>query len=94
MASTGGLMVKNLPAMQEKGVWSLGQEDPLEKEMTTPVFLSGKSHGQRSLADSSPWGCKDLDMTKWLHNKNFPILTWQWQENLMYKKNTIEFYWQ
>ena len=27
-------MVKNLPAMQETQVWSLGQEDPLEKEMT------------------------------------------------------------
>ena len=29
-------MVKNLPAMQETQVWSVGQKDPLEKEMTTP----------------------------------------------------------
>ena len=28
-------MVKNLPALQEKRVLSLGQEDPLEKEMAT-----------------------------------------------------------
>ena len=28
-------MVKNLPAMQETGVLSLGWEDPLEKEMAT-----------------------------------------------------------
>ena len=28
-------MVKNLPAMQEMGVYSLGQEDPLEKGMAT-----------------------------------------------------------
>ena len=28
-------MVKNLPAMQETQVHSLGQEDPLEKEMAT-----------------------------------------------------------
>ena len=28
-------MVKNLPAMQENSVWSLGQEDPLEKGMAT-----------------------------------------------------------
>ena len=28
-------LVKNLPAMQETGVWSLGREDPLEKEMAT-----------------------------------------------------------
>ena len=31
-------MVKNLPAIQETRVWSLGQEDPLEKGM---VFPSG-----------------------------------------------------
>ena len=43
------LVVKNLPAVQEMEVQSLGQEDPLEKEMaTTPVFLLGKSQGQRS----------------------------------------------
>ena len=28
-------MVKNLPAMQETWVWSLGREDPLEKGMAT-----------------------------------------------------------
>ena len=28
-------MVKNLPAMQETWVGSLGREDPLEKEMAT-----------------------------------------------------------
>ena len=38
---------------------SLGWEDPLEKEMApTPVFLPGKSHGQRSLVGYSPWGGK------------------------------------
>ena len=34
-ASLMAQMVKNLPAMQETWVWSLGWEDPLEKEMTT-----------------------------------------------------------
>ena len=33
----------NLPAKQETWVQSLGQEDPLEKEMATPVFLPVKS---------------------------------------------------
>ena len=28
-------MMKNLPIMQDTWVWSLGQEDPLEKEMAT-----------------------------------------------------------
>ena len=31
---------------------------------STPVFLPGKSHGQRSLVGYSPWGCKELDMTE------------------------------
>ena len=34
------------------------------KWQPTPVFLPGESHGQRSLADYSPWGCKELDMTE------------------------------
>ena len=29
----GGSVIKNLPAQQEMGVQSLGQEEPLEKEM-------------------------------------------------------------
>ena len=43
-------MVKNLPAMQETQVQSLGQEDPLKKEM---AVLLRKSHGQRSLVGYS-----------------------------------------
>ena len=35
MASPVGSAVKIMPAIQETGVWSLGQEDPLEKEMAT-----------------------------------------------------------
>ena len=42
-----------------------GQEDLLEEGMATPpVFLPGEFHGQRSLVDCSPWGCKELDMTE------------------------------
>ena len=32
-------MVKNLPAKQEIWIQSLGWEDPLEKEMTTPSSI-------------------------------------------------------
>ena len=43
---------------------SLGWEDPLEKAMApTPVFLPGKSHGQRRLVGYSPWGPKESDRT-------------------------------
>ena len=51
--------------MQETCIRSLGQEDPLEKGMTTTlVFLPGGFHGQRSLAGYSPWGHKESDMTE------------------------------
>ena len=33
-------LVKNLPTMQETWVQSLGQEDPLEKDMATPLQYS------------------------------------------------------
>ena len=48
--------VKNLPAMLENQVRSLGWEDLLEKEMATSVFLPGESHRQRILAGYSLWG--------------------------------------
>ena len=32
-------MVKNLPAMQETQIWSLGQEDPLKKGMATHSII-------------------------------------------------------
>ena len=42
-------MVKNLPAMQETQIQSLGQEESLEKGMApTPVFLPGEPRGQRT----------------------------------------------
>ena len=36
----------------------------LEKEMATPVFLSGESQGQRSLVGCRLWGCTESDMTE------------------------------
>ena len=36
------------------------------KWQSTPAFLPGEAHGQRSLAGYHPWGHKQLDMTKWL----------------------------
>ena len=35
---------------------------------TNPSFLPGESHGQRSLAGYSPWGCKELDTTDFTHS--------------------------
>ena len=44
--SLGGLMVKNLHAKQEMQVWSLDQDDPMEKDMATrSSILRGKTYG-------------------------------------------------
>ena len=47
-------------------VESLGWEDPRKEWLSTPVFLSGQFHGERSLGGYSPWGRKELDMTEQL----------------------------
>ena len=36
------------------------------KWQPTPIFLPGESHGQGNLADCSPWGHKELDITEQL----------------------------
>ena len=51
-------LVKNLPAdagdmCQEDAPWQ-----------SAPVFLPGKSHGQRSLTRCGPWDYRELDTTK------------------------------
>ena len=60
-------IVKNLTAMQETRVRSLGWEYPLEKGIPPPVFLPGEFNGHRSLAVYSPWGDKESDMTEQLN---------------------------
>ena len=56
-ASLMAHMVKNLPAMQDIQVQSLGREDLLEREwLPTPVFLPGEFHGQKSLVGYMVYG--------------------------------------
>ena len=60
-------MIKNPLSMQETWVWPWVGKTPWRGAwQPTRVFLPGEFHGQRSLAGYSPWGCKELDMTKWL----------------------------
>ena len=49
--------------MQETLVQSLGQEDPLKKEMATHSSILARGNGQRSLVGYSPWGRKESDTT-------------------------------
>ena len=74
-ASLVAQMLKNLPAVQETRVWSLGWEDPLDKGMSTHSNILAC----RILMDRGPWratlqdypwtlegprGCKESDMTE------------------------------
>ena len=66
-ASLLAQIVKNLLAMQETWVQSLGWEDPREKGMAThSSILVWRIHRQRSLAGHSAWGRKESDMTEGL----------------------------
>ena len=47
------------------GIWSLSWEDPWRRAwQPTPVFLIEESHGLKSLAGYSTWGCKESDMAE------------------------------
>ena len=67
----GGAVVKNMPAMQQT---QRHRFDPWVGEIPwrrtwqpTPVFLPGKSHGQRSLLGYSPCGHKESDTAEHMH---------------------------
>ena len=60
----GGLSVKNPPAMQETWVWSLGREDPLEKEMATHSSILAWEIPWKEEADGlQSVGSQESDMT-------------------------------
>ena len=69
-----GSVVKNLSA-QAGDTGSVGSGIfPWRREwQPTPVFLPGESHGQRSLAGYSPWGCRESDMAERLNNNSYFI---------------------
>ena len=60
-------MVKNLPAnagdRRHRFVSWVGNIPWRRKWEPIPVFLPGKSHGQRSLEGYSPWGHTESDMS-------------------------------
>ena len=67
------LPVKNLPAMRETWVLSLGWEDPLQ---------NGKATHSNILAWRIPWGCKEVDTTELLSLSLWHLWLLVWQEIL------------
>ena len=83
-ASLVAQRVKRLPAMQETWVWSLGQEDPLEKAMAT---LSS------TLAWKIPWTEKrgrlqSMELQRVRHNWATSLSVWSCEDHGFYKQNT------
>ena len=66
MGFPGDLEGKNLPANagDDPGFDPWGRKIPWRRKWQPPlVFFAGKSHGQKSFVDYSPWGHKESDMT-------------------------------
>ena len=62
-ASLVAQLVKNLPAMRETWVQSVGKMSWRREWQPLQHSCLENPHGQRSLAGYSPWGCKESDMT-------------------------------
>ena len=67
---SGGSVVKNMPA-KAAATGEVVKFDPWirkipwsRKWQSTPVFLAGNLHGQKSLVGQSPWGHKESDVTE------------------------------
>ena len=77
-ASLVAQIVKNLPAMQETQVRSLGWEDPLQKGMAThssiPAWRSPWTEEPGELY--SPWGHKESDTTEPLSIHTHTVFHW------------------
>ena len=85
----GGSVLNNLLAKQETWVWSLGQEDPQEREMTNLFKIP---------AWEIPWTeepgrleslvAEELDMTEWLNNNKSKwirtSISWLWVNFSLY----------
>ena len=70
----GGSVVKNLPVTKEMWVQSLGRKDLwTRKWQPAPVFLPGKSHGQRNLSGFSPWHQKETQLGNLAHGRQLVV---------------------
>ena len=80
MGFPGGSVVKNLPAMQGTQLWSLGQEDALDKGMAThSSILAWRIPGTEEPGRLQSMGSDTTEMTKQQQQ--------QQQQGMVYSKN-------
>ena len=79
LASQVALVIKNLPTgagdLRDFDPW-MGKNPWRRAWQPTPIFLSGESHGQRSLVGYSPRGRTESDTTE--------ATSHTWNKNLLY----------
>ena len=82
-------MAKNLLAMQETWVQSLGWEKSPLKGNRSPLQYSGleRSQGQKTLAGYSPWGRKESDKTEQLSLSVWLIRT---ADRMAYSESSLD----
>ena len=68
---SGGSAGKNLPAMQETWVWSLGQEDPMEKGMATHSSVLAWRISWTEELD----GLQSIGSQSWTHLSNLYLIS-------------------
>ena len=68
-------------------IFGLGRSAGVGKWQPTPIFLSGKSHGERSLVGYSPQGHKKSGMTEWAHTHTHEDWTLLW---VLVNENSIK----
>ena len=84
-------LVKNLPAMKETHVWSLGWEDPLEKEIATHSSIFAWRIPWTEELGYSPCDHKDLDMTVQLTGEQKRRMHFKLLQNKLALSSTCRF---
>ena len=92
-ASLVAQLVKNLPAVWETWVQSLGREDPLEKGTATySIILAWRIPWIEDPVGYSLWGRKESNMTEQLSLPKIPSLSFQYTQSLSMFQLQDKFY--
>jgi len=82
-ASLMAQMVKNQPVMRPRFNPRVRKIPGRRESLSTPVILPKEFHGQKSLADYSPWSCKEWDTTEQLtHTDIYYVIETEWEERI------------
>ena len=74
---SGDSAVNNLPVSTGDEVYPCNMKIPWRRKWwPTPVFLPGKSHGQKSLLAYSPWVAKRIRYNLATSNNNWLLCSW------------------